>query len=39
MDTSRLIEEIEKRNAEQDKTMLIAAQDIADQASPLTQQQ
>ena len=39
MDTSRLIEEIEKRNAEQDTTMLIAAQDIADQANPLTQQQ
>jgi hypothetical protein len=39
MDTSRLIQEIEKRNAEQDKSMLIAAQDIADQANPLTQGQ
>jgi len=39
MDTARLIEEIEKRNAEQDKSMLFAAQDIADQSNPLTQQQ
>ena len=39
MDTSRLIAEIEKRNAEQDKSMVFAAQDIADQSNPLTQQQ
>ena len=39
MDTSRLIEEIEKRNAEQDKSMVFAAEDIANQANPLTQQQ
>jgi hypothetical protein len=39
MDTARLTEEIDKRNAEQDKSMVFATQDIADQSNPLTQGQ
>ena len=39
MDTSRLNAEIDKRNAEQNKSMAFAEQDIAQGANPLTQQQ
>jgi hypothetical protein len=38
MDTARLNAEIDKRNAEQNQAMQFAAQDIADQSNPLTQQ-
>jgi hypothetical protein len=37
MDTSRLIQEIEKRNMEQNQFATIAAADIAHGASPFTQ--
>ena len=39
MDTNRLMQEIEKRNAEQNQYAAIAAEDIGHGASPFTQQQ
>jgi light-regulated signal transduction histidine kinase (bacteriophytochrome) len=39
MDTGRLMQEIEKRNMEQNQFAAIAASDIAEGASPFTQQE